>query len=234
MDRNERRPEEGDVEWFGRDGENRWRTSDVAGDEVSSLRDAFSSSRAEWGDENSQETPKSEMSSEGYKASQRSDVAASSYAEWKESELVDEPFPDGNQTEHRMEEKVADETMKRKEGRETLTVLSSKDLVKKFLGVPGYLLRELIVPISEVGSVLWYDMKMSVIDGLSGERRYFVDDGADCSTEYDQAEENAVDMETDEEQLSVEERQIREVQESAMRAANKIQGTMVRLFGRLF
>lgn len=121
--------------------------------------------------------------------------------------------------------------------------LSGAQIMRRVVGVPMFLFKEVAIPATEVLSVLWYDVKVRATDLVEGRHGFFLseeeaavledaDDWARFSRRRRPGFED-VDSEFDEELLSHEERQILQVERAAVFAVGKMQSSL-RNFARLF
>lgn len=119
------------------------------------------------------------------------------------------------------------------------TLISTADIVKWFVRIPVMLLSEVVVPVVQVSSILWYDCKQHIL-GLQNqeERRFFlehIEQGVNSSHPERVHNETLWDLDDiDEDRLTDEERQIMEVQRSATTAYKHLSSTVRKIIGRGF
>ncbi|PXF42415.1 hypothetical protein BWQ96_07856 [Gracilariopsis chorda] len=111
------------------------------------------------------------------------------------------------------------------------TLISTADIMKWFISIPVFLLSEVVVPIVQVSSFLWYDCKQRIL-GLQNqeERRFFLENIEQSAySSYSERAQNETIWELDdidEDRLTDEERQIMEIQRTATTAYKQVSSTV--------
>lgn len=119
--------------------------------------------------------------------------------------------------------------------RDMPTRTSSSSIMRWFMRIPVYILSEVIIPVVDVGSLLWYDVKLNLlerIDNTDG-NTFFAEDTGDDDVDHKVHDETTSvdrdDWRDTESDLSIEERQLLEVQRAAQNAVNGLGQTVKNL-----
>lgn len=130
----------------------------------------------------------------------------------------------------------------RRERKSTLQPLSGVQIARRLAGLPVFIMREVVVPITEVVSVVWFDLRAYVVDWAEEKSGYLIGHGdlEDWDKQEDMTWANEMEKlansgpsDQDDGWLSEEERQIRQVERAADKAVNTVQSTF-KQFARIF
>lgn len=118
---------------------------------------------------------------------------------------------------------------------------SGVQIARRIMSLPLFLLREIILPVMEVGSVLWFDTRAQLVDWVEGQSGYLMKsdelDDWDIREDEDWAkatETNSISgVDLDEETLSEEERQVLQVERMTTGTVDTVQ-TALNQVSRLF
>ncbi|CAN8066263.1 unnamed protein product [Agarophyton chilense] len=87
--------------------------------------------------------------------------------------------------------------------------ISGPDVVRWFLRAPVFILTDVIVPVAQVSSILWFDCKQWILGKKNREEQlYFIEDSQQAQDEFDSVQ-NWEELDVD---LTEEERQLRNIQ----------------------
>ncbi|KAI0559173.1 hypothetical protein FGB62_165g02 [Gracilaria domingensis] len=113
--------------------------------------------------------------------------------------------------------------------------ISAADVLRWILRAPVFILSDIVVPIAQVSSIMWYDGKQWIL-GLRNqeEKLYFIDDTQPSEqgfNSFDNNSETPWDWDDMDVELTDEERLLNEIQSNMRTAVGHAYGTVRRFFG---